>query len=245
MHFRRSSVSMIFGIAGSHKTRVVLNALANMQVPTLVFSTDSDMDTVSSRLLALSQRAPTATTEDWLRQDPVKASRLLERFDFLSWDFSPNPTLDEVWLSVYAYAEREGRWPEQIVVDIASDIGHDTGDEWGSLRDLLRQAKVMARETGAHVLLVHHASESQNTKKPCPRRSDMHGKVAAIPVLIVSVGMDDRGDLWAACVKNRFGHAKADASECFRMALDASQSYVGDWISQPQGMSWGRGEEGW
>jgi hypothetical protein len=239
---------MLFGESGSHKTRIVLNALVNMRVPTLAFSTDSDQDTVMSRLLAIATRTPTETTEQWLRTDPEACERHLAPFDFLAWDFMPDPSLDDVWLSTYAYAEANGRWPEQIVVDIASDIGHDTGDEWGSLRDLLRQSKVLARETGAHVLLVHHASDSQGTKRPCPRRSDMHGKVSAIPELIVSCGLDDQKRLNVAAVKNRHAPADKNADNYFLMQLDAETSYVGDYVEIPRSLQysgWGGGEEGW
>lgn len=228
---------MLAGVPGSHKTRIMLNAVVSMKVSSLVFSTDSDQDTVASRLLAIATRTPTVTTETWLRTEPDKVKRLLAQYDFLRWDFMPDPSLDDVWLSAYAYHEAEGRYPDQLVVDIASDIGHDTGDEWGSLRDLMRQSKVLARETGAHVLLVHHASDSPSTKRPCPRRSDIHGKVAAIPELIVTCGLDSQGGLNAACVKNRHAKADANADEHFRMELDAATSFVGDYVPKPYG--WG------
>lgn len=236
---------MLAGLPGSHKTRIVLNALVNMRTPTLAFSTDSDADTVASRLLAINTRTATSVTEEWLRTEPDKCKRLLAQYDFLTWCFRPDPSLDDVWLEAYAFHEREGRYPDQIVVDIASDIGHDTGDEWGSLRDLLRQSKVLARETGAHVLLVHHASDSERTKRPCPRRSDIHGKVAAIPELIVTCGLTPTGELHVACVKNRHAKADADAGNHFPMHLDAESSFVSDYINQPRGYApgWGAGED--
>ncbi|MFC5799091.1 helicase RepA family protein [Streptomyces formicae] len=223
------------------------NALVNMRVPTLAFSTDSDQDTIASRLLAIDTRTPTSVTEEWLRTEPDKCQRILSAYDFIRWEFMPNPSLDDVWLSTYAYHEAEGRWPHQIVVDIASDIGHDTGDEWGSLRDLMRQSKVLARETEAHVLLVHHCADSERTKRPCPRRSDIHGKVAAIPEVIVTCGLDSSGGLHVACVKNRHAKASADAEIRIPMALDAATSFVGDYVPnvpQHSYAAWG-GDEGW
>lgn len=230
IRFRRSSVSMLAGVPGSFKTAITLNAVANMGVSTLFFSTDSSIETVRARLLAIATGETTEKTESWAHTQPDRAESALQRFDFIAWDFRPDPTLDDIWLSAYAYHEREGMWPAQIVVDIASDIGHDTGDEWGSLRDLMRQAKVLARETGAHVLLVHHASDSERTKKPCPRRSDIHGKVAAIPELIITCGLDAGGRLNVACVKNRHAKASADAEDFFPMELRANSAFVGDFI---------------
>lgn len=245
IRFRRASMSMLFGQSGSHKTRIVLNALLNMRVPTLAFSTDSDQDTVASRLLAISTRTSTETTEQWLRTEPEKCAALLKQYDFLRWEFMPSPDLDDVWLSTYAYHEAEGCWPEQILIDIASDIGHNTGDEWGSLRDLMRQAKVLARETEAHVLLVHHASDSERTKSPCPRKGDMQGKVSSLPEVIITCGLTNSGDLHVACVKNRHAKADADANNHFPMHLDAATSYVGDYVSQPHGFAGGWSEDGW
>lgn len=247
IRFRRASVSMLAGVPGSHKTRIMLNAVVNMGASTLAFSTDSDQDTVSSRLLAKATSTPTSVTEQWLRTEPDKCARVLAQYDFIRWDFRPDPTLDDIWHSLYAYHEAEGRYPDQTVIDIASDVGHDTGDEWGSLRDLMRQAKVIARETGTHLLLVHHAADSERTKKPCPRRSDIHGKIAAIPELIVTCGTTNSGDLHVACVKNRHAKADADASNHFPMTLNAETSMVSDYVSQPHSYaSWNQpGEDSW
>lgn len=243
---RRASVSMLAGVPGSHKTRVMLNAVVNMGVNTLAFSTDSDQDTISSRLLAIATRTPTTVTEEWLRTEPAKCAQLLSKYDFIRWDFRPDPTLDDIWHGLYAYHETEGRYPDQTVIDIASDVGHDTGDEWGSLRDLMRQAKVIARETGTHLWLVHHCADSERTKRPCPRRSDIHGKVAAIPELIVTCGTDASGGLYAACVKNRHAKASADAEIRIPMTLDAATSYVGDYQPQiPAYGGWDQQGEDW
>lgn len=246
IRFRRSSVTMLAGIPGSFKTMIALNAVVNMGVPTLYFSTDSSMETIRGRLLAIASGEPTDQTEDWSDTQAARAERLLQQYDFIRWDFAPDPSLDDVWLSTYAYHEVRGCWPQQIVVDIASDIGHDTGDEWSSLRDLMRQAKVLARETGAHVLLVHHASDSERTKRPCPRRSDIHGKVAAIPELIITCGTVTSGDLHVACVKNRHAKADKDAENHFPMTLHAERAFVGDYVTAPRlGYPGWTGEENW
>ncbi|WP_167367999.1 AAA family ATPase [Streptomyces agglomeratus] len=247
IRFRRGTMSMLFGESGSHKTRIVLNAVINMGVSTLMFSTDSDQDTVASRILAIATRTPTDVTEQWLRTESEKSAAILKAYDFIRWDFRPDPTMDDIWLGAYAYHEAEGRYPDQIVIDIASDVGHDTGgDEWANLRDLLRQGKVLARETGAHVLLVHHASDSAATKKPCPRKRDMQGKVSALPEVIVTCGLTATGDLHVADVKNRHAKADADANNHFPMHLDAATSFVGDYIApQVSYQGWGGQEEDW
>lgn len=243
---RRASVSMLAGVPGSHKTRILLNAVMNMGVTTKAFSTDSDESTIEARILARETGTPTSVTEEWLRTEPDKCSRLLAKHDYIDWDFRPDPTMDDIWLGLYAYHESEGRYPDQTIIDIASDVGHDAGDEWASLRDLMRQAKVIARETGTHLWLVHHAADSPSTKRPCPRRTDIHGKISAIPELIVTCGMDNSGGLHVACVKNRHAKASADAEIRIPMTLNAETSFVGDYVAQHAYAGWSRpGEDNW
>lgn len=226
---------MIAGLPASYKTMITLNLLVSMKVPTLAFNTDSSLETVRARLLAIASGVATDETESWAYTQPAKAAELLSQYDFLKFDFKPDPDLDHIWHGAEAFAEVQGVWPEQIAIDIVSDVAYDVGDEWATLRDLMRQSKVLARETGAHVLLVHHASDSPGTKRPCPRRSDIHGKAAAIPELIVTSGLDDQGRLCVACVKNRHAKADKDANAYFPMDLHAERAFVGDWtqISMP------------
>ena len=84
---RRESVQMIAGVAGTFKTMLLLSGLANMRVPTLAFSTDSDDTTIAKRLLAIASGVPSETCEEWLRTQPEKCTQLLEQFDFLQWQF--------------------------------------------------------------------------------------------------------------------------------------------------------------
>lgn len=249
MRIRRASVHLWSGASGSFKTTVMLNAILNMKVPTVVYSTDSDESTVASRLLGILTRVPVATTESWLRPASphlAKAVSLLEPVDFLRWDFMPSPSLDDVWHGLYAYATMEGRWPGQVVIDIASDVGHDTGDEWGSLRDLFRQAKVIARETRAAVHLVHHTTDSftPTLERPVPSKSMVMGKMSGIPVLMINFATGQDGEVLVACVKNR--HAKADPTgrTFFRMTVDPSTAYVGDYVPTVRAfMAYHPGEE--
>jgi hypothetical protein len=250
MLIRRSSVHLFSGQSGSFKTTVMLNALINMKVPTLAFSTDSDDTTVASRLLGATTRQATAEVEKWLSPSSPRlgdAVRHLEPLDFIRWDFTPSPSMDDIWHSVYAYATTDGDWPELIVIDIASDVGHDTGDEWGSLRDLMRQAKVLARETRAAVILVHHCGDAftPTMDKPVPSKRDVMGKISFLPVLMVNFGIDPDGDLWAACVKNRHAKADATARNRFRMRVDAATSFVGDWIPGLATRQSHQGEDWW
>jgi len=175
---RQQSVQMIAGVPGTYKTMVLLNGLVNMRVPTLAFSNDSDDSTIASRLLGIATGVPCEQTEDWLRTDPQRCFELLKQYDFLQWQFMPSPSLDDIWLETYAYGERYGAWPQLIVVDILGDVEHQGNDEWSALREVMRQSKVLARETKASVLLIHHCSDGTKGD-PCPSRQSVMGKIGA------------------------------------------------------------------
>lgn len=248
MRIRRNSLHLWAGPSASFKTMAMLNAVMNMRVPTMVFSTDSDESTIASRMLGIVSGTPIETTEEWLKPDSPhlgRASELLSGYDFLKFDFTPNPTLDDVWLGVYAHAVTEGSWPTQVVVDIASDVYLDGyKDEWGMLKQLMRECKALARITGAAVHLVHHVTDGWHAtaERPVPSRGDILGKLSALPVLMVNFAPGGEGEILAACVKNRFAKCDASGREYFRMRVNPQTGVVGDWIpgAGTTSMSWWR-----
>lgn len=229
IRFYPKNVHMIAGRPGSYKTTVALNAIINMGLPTLGFSNDSDDLTVAARLLAISTGRTTEDTENWINTDPAGAGVALQRFDFLRWNFLPNPDLNDVWHETYAYAETHGVWPRIILIDILKNVSAEFGDEWASLREVMIQSLVLARETEAAVILVHHASDGARGR-PVPTRADVMGKVGALPAVMVNVGMDDANDLWVAGVKVRKAKSDPEAKDPFRMTVKPECAQVTDYV---------------
>lgn len=239
MLLRRGNTALFAAVAGMGKTMVMLCAVLNMAVPTLVFSSDSDDLTVASRIIAIRTGKTTDEAEAWMASDPAAAAAVLRPLrDQLKWQFNPSPTLDDLWMESYAYLEMYGDWPHLIVVDILSDVSHDGGDEWATLREVNRQTKVLARETDACVLMIHHATEGVPESRVCPSRGDVMGKISAQPSLMVTFGKDPSDAFWVACVKNRFGPSKKSGEDRFRMSLDATRSLIRDWQGEEQDQWW-------
>lgn len=237
IRIRRSSVHVWAGPSASFKTMTIMNAIMNMKVPTIYFSTDSDDSTMASRMLGIVTGTAVEECEAWLNPNSShlkRASELLAPHDYIRWDFSAGVTLDDIWNGAYAYATTEGIWPDQIVVDVASDIFlGGQKDEWSMLKELLRQLKLIARETGAAVHLVHHVSDAwrPTQERPVPSKADVLGKISIAPVVMMNFAPGSRdGEIYAACVKNRFAKCDPSGRNYIRMHVDPATARVGDWI---------------
>ncbi len=231
---RRASVQMIAGIPGSFKSMFALKVMDLLNVSTLYFSSDSDSFTMSSRLLAMQTGRTTDETERMLVEDKAAAAAILKRYEHTRWNFFPSPSLDDIWLESHAYLEMYGAFPELVVIDIASDIDFQDGDEFATLRQLMREMKRFARETGAGVLVVHHTTESV-PGHPCQPRSAIMGKISQLPVLILNVALKG-ASFFVAPVKNRFGKGPADASLVFEFQVDADRCLIEErkWTPVPE-----------
>ena len=204
---RRGEVSMIAGPPGAGKSTAALAIAIQSGVPTLYASADSHESTMAIRSLAMSTGLPQSQIEDRMVDDLPWASGLLkENVGHIRWMFDASPTLRDLEDEISVYAELQGSYPELVVVDNAVDVTHDSGDEFSSLRSLMREVKWWARETNAAFLILHHTSESYEGQ-PCPPRAALHGKIAQVPSLIVTLSSSQPGLMAAAAVKNRYGKA--------------------------------------
>ena len=214
---RRGEVSMVAGNPGAGKSTIALAVALKSQQPTLYFSMDSHASTMAIRSLAMITGLPQRECEERMALDQAWASDLLALYaGHISWCFDSNPSLYDVEDEIEIYREMKGSDPVLIVVDNATDVTHDDGYEFGSLRSLMRECKSWARETNATFLILHHTSESYGSN-PCPPRSALHGKVAQVPSLVLTVASDTPGWMAVASVKNRYGAADSSGQTAIWM----------------------------
>lgn len=238
MHIYPGSVHLVAGMAGTYKSMVVMGAVINMAVPTLVFSTDSDDLTMASRLLSIATGHKTEQTRVMAIKQPAESAQILaDRYGFIKWSFTSDPDGDDVWNHMFAYATRYGEYPRLVVIDILTDVVFENAEsEWTALRVAMKQFNILARDTNAAVIVVHHATEGAKTTDmaPCPGRDAIMGKDMRHPVLVVTTGKDSAGGLHVAPVKLRHGVADATGRTSFPMSINPETSRVTDWVPQPR-----------
>ena len=201
---------MIAGPPGAGKSTVALAIAMQAQVPTLYASADSHESTMAIRSLAMCTGIQQSVIEERIQSDPGWATAMLrENASHIRWMFDASPTLADLEDEINVYRELMGESPSLVVVDNAVDVTHDSGDEFSSLRSLMREVKWWSRDTGAAFLILHHTSEGYEGY-PCPPRSSLHGKIAQIPSLVVTLSSNQPNMMAAAAVKKLSSEAKGE-----------------------------------
>lgn len=218
---------MIAGQPGAGKSTLALALAVGAKAGTLYFSADTHSHTMALRTAAMLTGETTSAVEAQMDADPGWASRVLTQADHIRWCFDSAPSLKDIEEEVTLYQDMMGCNPELIVIDNAIDVTHQDGDEFSSLRSLVRELKWWARETEAALLVLHHTSEAVNGN-PCPPRSAIHGKVSQTPAVILTVAAPTQGFMALCAVKNRYGPADPTGSTPTWLNYDPASMYLAD-----------------
>lgn len=204
---RRSELTMFAGVPGVGKSMLALALALKTGVPTLYFSADTNAHTMAMRLASMISGKSQTETEHLLETDPGWTKLTLDRGKHIQWCFDSSPSLSEIADEVKAFVELWGCPPSMIVVDNLMDIATEGGEEYATMKAITKELKILARDTNSAVIVLHHTSESV-PGSPCQPRSALLGKIAQVPALILTLGVN-ANQLASAVVKNRYG--KADA----------------------------------
>lgn len=220
---RRSEVSMIAGMPGAGKSALALHLAVHAQVPTLYFAADTSRHTMQVRTDAMLSGRPMDVAE------AQPDTGVLASSSHISWSFDASPGTDDVRLEVAAFEEVHGKEPELIVIDNLIDLAEGGGDEWQALRATMKELKVIARDTAAAVLVLHHVSEGLKNMMFAPPRSSIQGKVAQLPAMILTIdSQSSAGSMTVGIVKNRYGAAAGNGSYGVMLDVDLGRMSIQD-----------------
>lgn len=209
---------MIAGAPGSFKSVLALNLLvawARAGLAGVYFSADSDEFTVAKRIGGILTGVSAERVEyDMTKGDVSQYTDALRAMDSMHFVYS-QMFMDGIANHVKAHEAVYGDWPDVIFVDNLMSYA-DSAGEWESMREMTRELDALARETGCHIVILHHTSEAYDTKKrqdfdkPAPRNA-IQGKVTQVPRLVLTVAARGMALYWA-CVKNTNGPQDPSAS---------------------------------
>lgn len=223
---RRSEVSMFAAAPGVGKSSLALAIALKTQVPTLYISADTNAHTMAMRLGAMISGKSQSEVEPLLVSDPGWTQATLNKASHIVWCFDSAPSLNDIDEEVRAFEELWGTPPTLIIVDNLMDISTDGGEEFSSMRAIMKELKYLARATNAAIVVLHHTSEAV-TGTPCQPRSAIQGKVAQLPALICTLGITG-GVMGVAVVKNRYGRANAEGTFVSWVAFNPEYMWLDD-----------------
>jgi len=211
--FRRGQASLLAAAPGGGKTILALAYAVESKVPTLFISADTDINTMATRAAAM--------VTGW-SQDQVEAAGLqsqvvqeaLAELSHIRWADDNQPTVEDIYLEVKAYAEVFGCFPDLVVIDNLIDVQVEAkaDKDWANTRAVVDGLKRLARESEAHVLILAHATgKYENGNEPIPL-GGLEWKPGKNVELVLTMYWGEGHELRICPVKNRSGKASADGS---------------------------------
>lgn len=231
IRFRKGQVTMIAGAPNAGKSLIALNYAILTNIPTLYISADTDAYTTAIRAAALVSGHTVSSVESAFDTEDGAAyyEDALAAITNVRFDFYPSPTLDDIQLTVMAYAEAYGEYPHLIIVDNLMNVVSLHENEWTGLREIAKAMHHMARETDAAVFILHHTSENEGRPDVPPARKAIQGKVSQLPELILTVALvGATGEFRVAPVKNRFGANTPTGEDFVVLFADAARMKIFD-----------------
>jgi hypothetical protein len=208
---RHGEVIMVAGRPGAQKSGFALWWTMKMGLPTLYFSADMSAFQASSRIASMQTGYTVDTIEGFMALGTEESERILAAMssaEHLTFKFGAI-TWQGIDYALEAYVELHNAYPQVMVLDNLMDI-EGTASDYTAQMEAMQVISDLSRETGATVIVLHHASDkAPRTKgKPYlpPARDEVKGGLAEKPELSLTVALDPNTlDFNIACVKQRMG----------------------------------------
>jgi replicative DNA helicase len=227
-------VSMLVAAPGVGKSTIALDVCMKSGLDVQYFCGDTDAGTMVVRATAKVTGYAQSVVREQLKAEEPAFTEALWNYSNVRFVFDATDTTD-IHDEVLAFALCSGKWPDIIVVDNLADIVQSDGGEFTGTRQALQELGLLARNTNAHVMVLHHAQGVyDNGDKPIPL-SGLEQKVSKKPAQVLTFYR--KGNALAACpVKNRQGKADPTAGLETLLHADLATMQINDW---PEGIGYG------
>lgn len=228
---RRGDVIMITGRSGHGKSTFALYLVSKMNLPTLYFSADMSAYESSIKLACSELDMTLDQVEELIAEGGESAQRVYDRLREVNITFSFGEiTWRGVEAELEAYVELWNQYPEVIVIDNLMDVeGCDT--EYSAQQEAMQFLHNLSRETGASVVIMHHATDKSNDAKSDPyappARREIKNGLGEKPQLVLGVALNPfTGEFHVAPLKQRMARSDQTGRQYITlMALPERSSY--------------------
>lgn len=212
VEIRQGQIIMVVGRSGSQKSGFSMWLATQWNLPTLYFSGDMSAFTASSRLAGSytgmnTEQIEKAMAEGGERREEILAALASSPVQF---SFGSPITWKGIDEELDAYVELHNKFPEVIVLDNLMDFEGGAESDYTAQMAVMASVTEMARDTGATVLIMHHATDKSKSADwdptSPPTRQEVKGGLSEKPELSLSVALNPNDMRFnVAVIKNRSG----------------------------------------
>ena len=214
----RGSLNLICAAPNTGKSAFILSYALWAGTPTLYFSADSDHFMQLSRSLSILTEMTMDESERLIRSRDLDGYAEIINLP-IQFDYRAAPTLEDISDTVNAWAQRDGEYPELVIIDNITNVRTDlnTEDPFTGLEVVMDELHVLARSTSACVVALHHVTGRYNDgDQPIPL-SGIKGQIGRVPEMILTLHrvpstFGPADTLRVSTVKNKYGAADPTGS---------------------------------
>ena len=205
--FRKGQFSLLAAAPGVGKSLWAMNLAIFTKVPTLFLSADSDEFTVVTRATAvmtghtINQVTENMAQADW---EEYYTSSLVPT-SHIDWSYRTDIDAEYIANRILAFEEMRGLLPSLIVIDNLDHTVEDENNEYVELRSICKALQKLARDTGAHVMALHHVQGNKTKGNADIEMGDTLYKLEKIPELVLGLSRDGERSVTMTVPKNRTG----------------------------------------
>lgn len=216
----KGQLGMLAAAPGVGKSALSLQLALDSGLRTLYVSADTDAWTMTVRTLANRTGHPQAYITTCLEGGYAEDDIALALWEASNVQFSfDSYTTAEIKDDLLAYATVHGAWPELVVIDNLMNVARGGEDDLTSQTRAVDEFHAMAQLTGAHVLVLHHATGAYDDgDKPIPL-SGLANKLSKLPAQVLTLYRHDPYVI-ACVVKHRQGQADPSGKKQVRLRFD-------------------------
>ncbi len=227
--FRRGQLSMIAGAPGVAKSALAQDIAMKVPVRTLYLSADTDAFTMAKRTVAKQLAVPQHEAEAMLQGNHADALTALMS-ETLRYSFDITCALDCAD-EMLAYLAVWGDYPELLIIDNLMNVHEGDDTDLASMKVALDKFHRMARNTDAHVMVLHHVSGGEGGANktgaiPVPL-SGVANQVTELPAQVLTLYRLG-AELFVCPVKQRDGRADPSARFAYKLFCDLDRMLFSD-----------------
>lgn len=223
---RHGEVIMVAGRSGTQKSGFALFWVDEMNLPTLYFSADMSPFTASARVASKRTGLTTDQVESAMSNSANARRDVLEALDDsnITFTFGSPITFQQIDEELDAYVELNNEYPQVLVFDNLMDFDGAEAD-YTMQMEVIQRVTELARDTGATVILMHHASDKVWDAKAHPwsppSRDQIKNGLAEKPELSLTVALNPETlEYQIAVVKQRMGPSDPTATQVARLRCE-------------------------